>query len=30
MIFVYNDDKTRADFEAMIEQLQASCWGWLD
>lgn len=29
-LYAFNDDKSKADVDALITQLKAACWGWLD
>lgn len=29
MVYVFNDDKGKVNFDAMIATLKSECWGWL-
>ena len=29
MVYVFNDDKGKVNFDALITTLKSDCWGWL-
>ena len=30
MVYVFDTDKGKVNFDAMIAALKAACWGWLE